>query len=563
MISLMARLFLVLLLFAFGLTAQTKPTLILRNGRLWTANPVQPWAEAVAITGNKITAVGANAAIAKLAGPQTQIVDLEGRLVSPGFNDAHIHFLGGARGLRQIDLTGACTLEEMQKRVREYAEKHPNAEWITGSGWEYFCFPPGRVARKEDLDAAVKDKAVFISAYDGHSGWANTKALRIGEVARAEFKGFGEVERDPITGEPTGFLKEGAMGLVRRHIPRPTRAQSLADLETGLKLVASLGITSLQNASGSPDELSLYEELLQQGKLTARTGMVMSVGRKDAPLTDFAQLERKYINSDMLRVPGIKLMLDGVIESHTAAMLEPYSDGYDGSGEPNWSAEDFNDVVLRADRLGLQIWTHAIGDRAVRMALDAYENATRRNAGRYHLVRKDRRYRIEHIETIHPTDLPRFAKLGVLPVMQPIHADPGTVEVWSKAVGPERLKLAFPWRAFERSGARLVFSSDWPACISLNPIRAIHNAVNRRTIDGKPAGGWTPEHRVSIETALRGYTQMGALASFEETTKGRLAPGYLADLAVFSQDLFKIDPMKIHETKVVMTIFDGRVIYRQ
>lgn len=562
MISLMARSFLGLFLFTSFLAAQTKPTLILRHGRLWTANPQQPWAEAVAITGKRITAIGSDAVISKLAGPRTQVIDLEGRLAIPGFNDAHIHFLGGARGLRQIDLTGACTLEEMQKRIREFADKHPQAEWITGSGWEYYCFPAGRVARKEDLDAAVKDKAVFISSYDGHSGWANSKALRIGEVARAEFKGFGEVEKDPLTGEPTGYLKEGATGLVRRHIPRPTRAQDLADLETGLKLAASLGITSLQNASGSPDELSLYEELLQQGKLTARVGMVMSVGRKDAPLTDFAQIERKYFQHDMLRVPGIKLMLDGVIESHTAALLEPYSDDPNLTGEPNWTADDFNDVVLRADRLGLQIWTHAIGDRAVRMALDAYENATRRNAGRYHLVRKDRRYRVEHIETIHPTDLPRFAKLGVLPVMQPIHADPGTVEVWSKAVGPERLKLAFAWRAFERAGARLVFSSDWPACISVNPIRGIHNAVNRRTIDGKPAGGWTPEHRVSLESALRAYTTMAALASFEEASKGRLAPGYLADLAVLSQDLFKIDPVKIHETKVVTTIFDGRVIYR-
>lgn len=553
---------LTLLAIGVSLAQTTPPTLILRNGRIWTADPAQPFAQAVAITANRITAVGSNINISRLASPRTQVIDLQGRLAIPGFNDAHIHFLGGSRGLRQIDLTGACTLEAMQTRIREYADRHPTAEWITGTGWEYNCFPPDRIARKEDLDAVVKDKPVFISSYDGHSGWANTRALRIGEVARTTFEGFGEVERDPLNGEPTGYLKENATSLVRRHIPRPTRAQSLADLEAGMRLAASYGITSIQNQSGSPEELGLYEELARTGKLNIRASIAMSVSRKDAPLTDYAQIERSHNSSNLLRVPGIKIMLDGVIESHTAAMLQPYFDGTDSSGSPAWAAEDYNDLVLRADRLGLQISTHAIGDRAVRMALDAYENATRRNAGRYHLVRKDRRYRIEHIETIHPSDLPRFARAGVLAVMQPIHADPATVDVWSRAVGPDRLKYAFPWRALEKAGARLVFASDWPACISVNPIRGLHNAVNRRTIDGKPPSGWIPEQRVSLDTALRGFTLMGAVASFEESSKGRLAPGYLADIAVLSQDLFKIDPMRIHETTVVMTVFDGRIIYR-
>jgi len=538
-----------------------QPTLILKNGRVWTGVPQKPWAEAVAITGKTITAVGGRE-VAKLAGPKTRVIDLGGKFAMPGFNDAHVHFLGGARGLREIDLTGACTLEEMQKRVREYAERHPQLEWITGSGWEYGCFPADRLARKEDLDAVVKDRPAFIRAYDGHSAWANSRALRIGEVGRAAFTGFGEVERDALTGEPTGYLKESAMGLVSRHVPKPTRETNLKALAEGYRLAASFGITSMQNASGDAETLALYDEMRRQGKQTARVAFALTAARKDAPLNDFAALKRQYAD-EMLRVVGIKLMLDGVIESHTAAMIEPYADRPGTSGEPNWTAEDFNEMCVRADRLGLQIYTHAIGDRAVRMALDGYEQAIKRNGLRFHQTHQDRRFRIEHIEVVHPVDIPRFIANGVLAVMQPIHADPGTVEVWSKAVGLKRLPLAFAWRTLERAGARVTFSSDWPASISFDPIRGIHNAVNRRTIDGKPESGWNPTERVSLEMALRAYTQAGALASFEEMRKGRITAGMLGDIVVLSQDPFKIDPMKLHETRVVTTVFDGRVVFQR
>ena len=258
---------------------------------------------------------------------------------------------------------------------------------------------------------------------------------------------------------------------------------------------------------------------------------------------------------------GVKFLLDGVIESHTAAMLEPYSDGAETTGQMNWKPGEYQEAVARADRLGLQIYTHAIGDRAVRTALDAYEYAVQRNGPRFHLNQRDRRFRIEHIETIAATDVPRFAVTNTMAVMQPIHADPGTIDVWTRAAGPARTNLGFPWRSLLNAGARLVFSSDWPACISLDPIRGLHNAVNRRTIDGKPEAGWHPEQRVSVETALRAYTLGGAIASFEERTKGTIEPGKLADIVVLTQDVTKIDPMKIHETRVAMTVFDGRVIY--
>ena len=541
--------------------AFAQPSLIFKNGRVWTGAPLQPWASAVAMTGSRITAVGGRE-IARLAGPKTRVIDLDGKFAMPGFNDSHVHFLGGARGLKEIDLTGACTVEEMQKRIRDYAESHPQLDWITGSGWEYACFPEGQRARKEDLDAAIRDRPAFIRAYDGHAAWANSRALRIGEVGRSNFTGFGEVERDALTGEPTGYLKEGAMSLVSRHIPKPTREANLAALEEGYKLAASLGVTSLQNASGDAETVALYDEVRKRGKQTARVSFAISVGNKDAPLNGYAALKRQY-SDDTLRVVGIKMMLDGVIEGYTAAMLAPYADRPSTNGETNWTAEDYNDMCVRADRLGLQIYTHAIGDRAVRMALDGFEMAVRRNGLRFHQTHKDRRFRIEHIEVVHPADIPRFAQIGVLAVMQPIHADPGTVEVWSKAVGLKRLPRAFAWRTLERAGARVTFGSDWPACISFDPLRGIHNAVNRRTMDGKPENGWIPTERVSLEMALRAYTAAGALASFEEAQKGRLAPGMLADLVVLSQDPFKIDSMKLHETRVLTTVFDGRIVYRR
>jgi len=545
--------------FAVCLSAQT--TLLLRNGRVWTGSAKQPWAEAVAVQGGAITHVGTSAELARLAGPRTRTIDLQGRFVMPGFNDAHIHFLSGALGLREVDLTGACTIEEMQRRVREYADRNPDLEWITGSGWQYNCFPANRTARKEDLDLAVKDKPAVLRAYDGHSVWANSRALRIAEVTRdTPFAGFGEIVKDAVTNEPTGFLKESAAALVTRHVPKPTQANKLAALERGFRLLAELGITSIQNASGNAEELALYEDLLKQNKFTARVSLVMSAANKDAPFADWAALRKRY-STGLLRVLGVKFMLDGVIESHTAAMLKPYADAPDSNGPLNWTPEEYQEAVARADRLGLQVYTHAIGDRAVRTALDAYDFATRRNGPRFHLNQRDRRFRIEHIETISPADVPRFAALNTLAVMQPIHADPGTIDVWTKAIGPERAKLGFPWRTLEKAGARLVFSSDWPAAISLDPIRGLHNAVNRRTMEGQPEGGWLPEQRVSVETALSAYTRGGALASFEENTKGIIEPGKAADLVVLSQDVTKADPRFLHTTRVLLTVFNGRVVY--
>lgn len=530
----------------------------LKNGKVWTGDADRPWAQSIVVRGNRIAAVGSDLEMAAMA-RGARIIDLRGRLTLPGFEDAHLHFLGGSLGLTQIDLNGICTLAEMQQEVARFAIAHPGTGWLHGRGWEYVCLPQGRLPRREDLDKVAKDRPVFLSAYDGHTGWANSKALALAGITRdTVYTGFGEVVKDPSTGEPTGALKEGAMNLVRKLVPVPDRAAKLAALEAGLRLAASLGITAVQNANGSLDEVELYEELERKGRLTVRTGFAMSIGpmTTDADLVAFAGLRRRF-TGNLLRANAVKIMMDGVIESYTAAMLEPYSNRRDTTGPTAWTAEQFARTATRADQLGLQIFTHAIGDRAVRMALDGYETVRRNNGPR------DARHRIEHIETIHPDDLPRFAQLGVLASMQPIHADPATIEVWSACIGPERTRRGFAWRSLEKAGAQLVFSSDWPASISVNPIRGIHNAVNRRTTTGLPPDGWIPEERVSVETALRAYTGNAAFASHGEAMRGRIRPGLLADLVVLSQDLFTIPPMAIHKTVVEMTVFDGRVLPRQ
>jgi predicted amidohydrolase YtcJ len=538
--------------------------LALINGRIWTSGDQTSLVEAIAIRGDQIIRVGTTAEVKQLADAHTQIIDLGGRLAAPGFNDAHIHFMGGSSGLNEVNLTEAKSVAEIVERVAAYAKKSPDRQWITGSGWEYTPFPGG-LPTKTYLDVVIKDRPVFLRAYDGHSGWANSKALELAGInAQTKFTGYGEIVRD-AAGEPTGALKEGAQRLVAQLIPPLTREQKLDVLRQGLKLAASLGITSLKNASGSADEFSLYEELQQRGELTARFSMAFSVGERTTPeqIESFLALKNKYDINPMLRAASVKFVLDGVIETHTAAMLERYSDLPASSGMPlgetTMPPDIFQDLVAKYDKLGFQIYTHAIGDRAVREALNAYESAQQANRV---VNRRSPRHRIEHIETVSPTDIPRFAKLGVLASMEPIHADPGTAEVWSRAVGAERLPFAFAWQSLLKSGARLIYSSDWPAAISVDPIRGLHCAVNRRTAEGQPPRSWIPEQRVSIVDALRAYTNGGAYSSFEEGIKGRIAPGMLADVVVFSQDLFKIDPMRIHETRVVLTIFNGKPIYR-
>jgi hypothetical protein len=548
---------LLLVLLAFISACRPEPaSLLLVNGKIWTADDGGTIVQALAIRDGKIQATGTAEELQDYQGTATRVIDLQGRLVIPGFNDAHIHFLGGSRELSEVDLGGAMNGEEVVRRVNAYAAEHPEKLWITGRGWQYTWFPSG-LPTPGDMSGMISDRPVYLRAYDGHSSWANEKALQLaGVTADSKVNGFGHVvlgyER-----KPTGALLETAADLVSVHVPKPSRAEKLDALRTGLKLAATLGITSLQNASGSLDELSLYEELLSKQELTARYSAALSVDEftPQTVIDSFAAKREVYKTNPMLHADAIKFMLDGVIESHTAAMIEPYDDEPDSRGDFAMPLESYRQRVQELDKAGFRIYTHAIGDKAVRESLNAYEEAQRKNGP------GPRRHRIEHIETVSPKDLPRFAQLGVLASMEPIHADPGTMGVWQKAIGADRLPFSFAWASLKSAGATLVFSSDWPACIDINPIRGVHVAVNRRTPEGFPAEGWVAGQRVSITDALIAYTRTGAYASFEEASKGQLKPGYLADLVVLSDDLFTIDPMKIASTMVEMTIVDGKVVW--
>jgi hypothetical protein len=537
---------------------QPKPgaDLVLLNGKIWLTDTTA-FAQAMAIRQNRITCIGTTDEVQAYITSSTQVIDLAGKVVIPGFNDAHIHFLSGSLGLAEVQLSQLRTPTEVAKAIQQFAKENPDKAWITGRGWQYTMFPGG-MPNKQFLDTLGIDKPIYLRAYDGHSALANTLALkRAGLNRQTVFEGYGEVLRD-AHGIPTGALTEGAQSLVSRHVPKPTDADKQHALRAGMKLAASLGITSIQNASGSPEELALYQQLHKNNELTLRVRCAFSVDEETTAeeINHFAHLRDSLPTNEYLQTNAIKFMLDGVIESHTAGMLEPYSDVHpEIKGTLSMPVNRYRELVDSLDQRKFQLFTHAIGDNAVREALNAYGYAAQHNGA------CDARHRIEHIEMINPDDLPRFAKEGVLPSMQPIHADPGTIGVWSAAVGKSRLPYAFGWASMLNYGATLVFGSDWPACINIDPLHGIHVAVNRKTPGGLPPEGWIPAQRISLHQALKAYTWGGAYSSHEENSKGKLAVGFLADMVVLSQDIFSIDPSAIHATTVVLTVFDGKVIY--
>jgi predicted amidohydrolase YtcJ len=543
--------------------APPSPELILTGGRIWTADAAQPWAEAVAVRGDRIAYVGTGAGAKALGGPATKTIDLAGRLVTPGFNDGHLHLMSGALALERVDLIEDQDTPAVQARIRAFAAANPGTPWVLGRGWLYGSFAGG-LPTKEQLDAVVPDRPAYMECYDGHSGWANSKALALAGITRdTPNPPRGEIVKDPKTGEPTGALKEAATALVEAKIPPPTTEQRYALLLRALKLLNSQGLTSVQDAGYGPDEigseLALWERAQREGALTVRlkASVRMSPVAADAAVAEATKLAARP-KDPWLRFGTVKGFVDGVIEAHTAAMLAPYSDDPKlGSGAPNWEPGALDAAVTAADKAGLQVYLHAIGDRGVRMALDAHEAAARANGPR------DRRGRVEHIETIDPADYPRFQALGVLASMQPLHANPdlNNSAVWSRNAGPDRAGRGFAWGNVQRAGGRLVFGSDWPVVTS-DVFRGLYVAVTRKTREGTPPGGWLPDQAVTIEEALRHYTIDGAYGAFEETERGSLTTGKWADLVVLSNDLFKAPPEDILKAKVLMTMAGGRVVHR-
>jgi predicted amidohydrolase YtcJ len=537
------------------------PTLILLNGRIWTENPKQPESEAIAIDGNQILSVGSTATIRKLAGPDCKIIDLGGRRVVPGFNDSHVHFLAGGDSLVSVRLGDTNSAAEFRRRLGEYAKKLPKGAWIRNGNWDHQRWTPVALPTHQLIDAVTPDNPVFVWRIDGHMALANGLAMKLAGLDRntKDIPG-GEIVRDS-EGNPTGILKDEATSLIERVMPPLSDKELDAAMLAAMREAASHGVTSVQNMWDSPsDQYSAmkfreFQKFARAGKLTVRI-------YNANPLRDWKSLAAAGVQAafgnPMLRMGNLKSFADGALGSETAWMDAPFSDwpGYSGLASSDLMDSAAMYANIRgADRAGLQISIHAIGDRAIHTVLDLFERAERDDGA------ADRRFRIEHVQHLRPADAGRFAPLGVIASMQPYHAiDDGR---WAeKELGPVRIQSSYAWRLLLDQGAVLAFGSDWPVA-PLDPLLGIYAAATRRTLDGKNPQGWIPKQRITVAEAVHAYTVGSAFAEHQEQIKGSLEAGKLADLVVLTDDIFRMPANDLDEARVYMTLFDGSVIYRR
>jgi hypothetical protein len=532
---------------------------MLIHAKIYTVNSKDPWAQAMAWRAGKIIAVGSDKAIDAYKGRSTKVIDAGERMVLPGFVDAHVHMMAGAAQLERVSLNDAKTIGDFQRIIKDYAAAHPDKKWIQGMGWYYSVFGKGGLPDKKLVDEVVPDRPVYLLAYDGHSSLANSKALQAAGITRkTPDPPSGIIVRNPATGEPTGVLKEAAGPLVAKVIPQPTRDEERDSLTRAIHYASSLGLTRLISAGADAERVDLFDEIRQKGDLTTRFYMARFVNPPISPeVIKVLEGNRKKYADDWIDLGAVKFLLDGVIEAHTAAMLEPYANDAANRGQLYFDADKYMESVMELDRLGFQIFTHGIGDRAIRLALDAYETANKANG------HTDARDKIEHIEDPSAQDIPRFGKLGVIASMQPLHTTPNDniLNVWAANVGPQRARRAWPWHDILAGGATLCFGSDWPV-VTLSPWPAVQILLTRETAEGTPSGGWLPNERLTLEQAIHGYTMGGAIAARREKMEGSIEVGKLADVIIISQDLFRIEPNQIGQTKVLMTLVGGKVAYQ-
>ncbi|HEY0797367.1 MAG TPA: amidohydrolase [Acidisarcina sp.] len=533
--------------------------LVLTNAKVWTENPSQPEADAVAIFGNHIIAVGNQAAVLAAAGNNPQIIDINGRRVLPGFNDAHVHFMDGGDSLVTLDTRDAASASEFRDRVATYTRTLEPGEWVRNGNWDHERWPGAQLPTHQLIDTATANNPAWLWRTDGHMALANTLAMRMAGVDRNTPDVPGGVIVRDAAGNPTGIFKDAATALISRVVPPLTTAQMDRAMAAAMHYAAANGVTSVQNLAGSttdtrePAFFREYQAIEQAGKLTVR----MATSER---LLDWKPLAAAGITApfgdDMLRTGGVKGFADGALGSRTAWMLASFSDVNTESGIASDELLDKEKIyadIKGADKAGLQVMIHAIGDRANREILNLYERVEQEDGPR------DRRFRIEHVQHLDPADVPRFAKLHVIASMQPYHeADDGR---WAeKRLGPERSKYSYAWRSLLDSGAVLAFGSDWPVA-PMEPLKGIYAAVTRRTIDGKHPDGWVPEQRITVAEAIHAYTMGAAYAEFQEKVKGSIEPGKLADLVVLSEDILRATPAQLENAKVDLTIFNGKIIY--
>ena len=532
--------------------------IILTNAAVVTMAEGRPRAEAVAVSGGRILFVGDGEAARRLRGASTKVLDLGGRTVLPAFQDSHIHLVMGGVELLACNLAELGTKEAVFARIREYAAAHPELAWVTGGGWALPLFPQAN-PRKEDLDALVPDRPCILDAADGHSAWANSRALAIAGVTKdTPDPAGGRIERDPRTGEPTGTFRESAAGLVEKHVPRLGPEDYVRGLKAGLALANRFGIASIIEARAHEDIMEAYAALDRTGELSVKVlaSLHVDTGR-GVPEAGRLEALRRRFEGTRLKAGAAKIFIDGVVESHTAALLEPYVDRPGDRGTPLLEPEAFEALAVALDRAGFQIHVHAIGDRAIRMSLDAFEAAGRANGFR------DMRHHIVHLELIDPADIPRFRRLGVTANFQALlaYADPYITDLTLPILGPARSRWLYPIGSVAATGAVVAGGSDWSVS-SMNPLDAIEVALTRRGPDDPPGEAWIPEERAGLETMLRAYTANGAWLSHEDGSRGVLAPGRAADLIVLDRDLYEVPAREISRVRVLWTLLDGRPVFR-
>jgi hypothetical protein len=546
-----------ILLLAFAMTslAQSAPDLIVTNGRIWTEDPRHPEAEALAAQNGIIVAIGDSADIEKLKGPNTQVIDLRRRRAVPGFNDAHVHFASGGAQLASVQLREAKSQADFRRRIADFARNRRRGEWMLGGNWDHENWTPAQLPTHDLIDPVTPDNPVFVNRLDGHMALANAVAMKLAGIDRDTKDVPGGVIVRDEQGNPTGIFKDAAQGLIERVIPQPTEHQLMESIMAAQKYAASNGVTSVQDMSASPEVFRAYQRLLHEGALRIRIS-----GHQ--PLQQWKRLADSGIQADFgdkfLHIGGLKGFADGSLGSTTAWFFKPYLDSPNTSGIASGDLvhpEAMYADIREADAAGLQIAIHAIGDRANNAILNFYERLEQEHGAR------DRRLRIEHAQHLLPADIPRFSRLKVIASMQPYHCiDDGR---WAeKRIGPDRAKTTYAFRSLLDSGAVLAFGSDWDVA-PMEPLMGIYAAATRRPLDGSHPQGWVPEQRIAVAEAVHAYTVGSAYASFDEQQKGSLERGKLADLTVISDDIFRIEPERIRETKVDITILGGKVIYER
>jgi len=530
------------------------------GAQVWTGNPAQPLAEAVAVAGSRIRAVGTNAEALAAAGPGARVLDARGRRVVPGFDDTHVHFFTGGDALASADLRGAASPGELRERLARYAATRPPGEWILHGNWDHERWTPADLPTAALIDDVTPEHPVWVHRSDLHMALANTLAMKLAGVTSdaADMPG-GEIVRGPA-GRPTGIFKDAATSLVERAIPPPSPARILEAIRAAQDLAAAHGVTSVHDmgvlggrgAETMLEVLRAYQTLERRGELKVRVSAHL-------PLAEWRRVAEAepMPGGHRLRVGAVKSFVDGSLGSSTAWFYEPYADAPGVSGGPSDELADPERHYRRirdADAAGIQVALHAIGDRANALALDLWERLAADNGAR------DRRGRIEHAQHLRPEDVARFVAARVIASVQPYHClDDGR---WAeKRLGPARARLSFSFRSLIEAGAVVAFGSDWSVA-PLDPLLTIHAAVTRRTLDGRNPAGWIPEQKLSIAQAVRACTWQGAYASGEERLKGSIEPGKLADLALLSDDIFAIDPERIRDTRVDVTVFDGRIVHQ-